>query len=181
MYILGNDWSDGYLDYRRAEGQVRISVSAWLAVAPIAGVYFVWPRSLRSVWNYIGEHAQKVALPCRSAHHGRSVHGCCPEESQDCRHRSFLSRRVADLMPKTRPRRNLNRRIRLPMALQHRHQKPTNDRRRFELIRYATRINLRRLAWQIGLAMTAILFVDRRLGPRMDTDEGRRDNSRVSL
>jgi predicted dehydrogenase len=55
MYILGKEWSDGYLDYYRCEGRVRVAVSAWLVVSELGLVADLRRRDLRLVWNYLRE------------------------------------------------------------------------------------------------------------------------------
>ncbi len=62
MYILAEAWRDGYLDYCRAQGQVRIAVRAWAVVSRISGVYFERPRSVRLVWNYLREFGPRTVL-----------------------------------------------------------------------------------------------------------------------
>ncbi len=52
MYILGNSWEDGFLDYCGAEDCVRIQVAAWGIVERIAGMYLESPRDWRILWNY---------------------------------------------------------------------------------------------------------------------------------
>lgn len=55
MYILGKQWQDGYLDYHRAAGEVRVAVRLWWPLETLRDVYLEQPRSLRRVLNYVRE------------------------------------------------------------------------------------------------------------------------------
>lgn len=55
MYILGNHWQNGYLDYHRAAGEVRIAVRCWWPLETLRDVYLEQPRNLRRVMNYVRE------------------------------------------------------------------------------------------------------------------------------
>jgi len=55
MYILGDDWSDGYLDYHRSDRELRIRVRCWMPVARVEDVFVVQPRSIRRILNYVQE------------------------------------------------------------------------------------------------------------------------------
>ena len=62
VFILGDKWCDGYLDYYRGADDLRITVCAWRCVSPVTDVYFVRHRSIRMVWNYIGEFGVRAVL-----------------------------------------------------------------------------------------------------------------------
>jgi predicted dehydrogenase len=62
MFILGDAWEDGYLDYWRAPDELRIEVRAWLTLARLDDVYVEQPRSLRRVWNYVREVGVRETL-----------------------------------------------------------------------------------------------------------------------
>lgn len=53
MYVLGKTWRDGYLDYARAPGEIRIQVQTWWALRQLKDVFLPQPRSLRRLWNYL--------------------------------------------------------------------------------------------------------------------------------
>lgn len=55
MYVLGEQWEDGYLDYHRNEGELRIQVRFWCPIRTLRDVYVEQPRSLRRVFNYVRE------------------------------------------------------------------------------------------------------------------------------
>ncbi|OQA05925.1 MAG: hypothetical protein BWY66_02162 [bacterium ADurb.Bin374] len=56
MYILaGGAWRSGFPDYFRGPGQIRIRVLAFRNLARIDGLYFVRPRSMRLLVNYLFE------------------------------------------------------------------------------------------------------------------------------
>ena len=55
MFVLGDEWQNGYLDYSCDEGQVRIQVQAWMVIRPISGMYFERARSMRLIWEYARE------------------------------------------------------------------------------------------------------------------------------
>ena len=62
MYVLSDKWEDGYLDYYRAAGQVRIQVKAWWSGVRITDVFFVYSADWRLVWNYLGEVGPRAVL-----------------------------------------------------------------------------------------------------------------------
>lgn len=67
MHILGKTWRDGYLDYHRAAGEVRIQVRAWWALERLSDVFIPQPRSLRRLWNYFRVYgAREVWLKVKS-------------------------------------------------------------------------------------------------------------------
>lgn len=56
MHILaGGEWRSGFPDYYRGPGQVRVRVLALRNLARIEGLYFVRPRSMRLLVNYLFE------------------------------------------------------------------------------------------------------------------------------
>ena len=55
-------WLDGYLDYHRGEREFRIRVLAWRIVRRVDDLYFVRPKSLRLVYNYLREVGGREVL-----------------------------------------------------------------------------------------------------------------------
>ncbi|MCB9853098.1 MAG: Gfo/Idh/MocA family oxidoreductase [Phycisphaerales bacterium] len=55
MYVLAEQWEDGYLDYHRDDGELRIQVRFWCPIRTLRDVYVEQPRSLRRVLNYVRE------------------------------------------------------------------------------------------------------------------------------
>ncbi|TWT40904.1 putative oxidoreductase YteT precursor [Phycisphaerae bacterium RAS1] len=55
MFILGNDWQDGYLDPHSTAGDVRIAVRFWQPLEALRDVFLEQPRSVRRVLNYVRE------------------------------------------------------------------------------------------------------------------------------
>lgn len=56
MRVLeGAGWRAGVPDYTPEHGEVALAVRRWLTIAPVQGLYFERPRSLRMVFNYLGE------------------------------------------------------------------------------------------------------------------------------
>jgi len=67
MYVLGRRWQDGYLDYHRLAGEVRIQVRAWWPLEQLGDVFFEPPRSLRRLWGYWrSDGLREVALKVHS-------------------------------------------------------------------------------------------------------------------
>lgn len=62
MYILGDRWQDGYLDYHRAPGELRVRVDCWCVLRRLTDVFLEQPRSLRRVWNYVREVGVRQTL-----------------------------------------------------------------------------------------------------------------------
>ena len=62
MYIFGNKWNNGYLDYHCGEGQTRIQTAAWLVIEPVTEMYFERPRSIRLILEYIREIGLKSTI-----------------------------------------------------------------------------------------------------------------------
>ena len=54
-YLLGDQWSDSFLDYYCAPDAYRIRVSAFANIEQLTGIYFVPLRSARLLWNYLNE------------------------------------------------------------------------------------------------------------------------------
>ncbi len=54
-YLLGDRWSDSFLDYYCGPDAYRIRVSAFANLEELTGIYFVRPRSARLLWNYLKE------------------------------------------------------------------------------------------------------------------------------
>lgn len=52
---LYTKWADGFLDYYRGPYEYRVQVIAWKQLEKLEKVYFVHPKSLRLLWNYILE------------------------------------------------------------------------------------------------------------------------------
>lgn len=55
MRVLGKDWRDGYLDYHRPPGEVRIRVLAWWPLERLHDVFVDQPRRLARLWHYYRE------------------------------------------------------------------------------------------------------------------------------
>lgn len=55
MYILGDRWQDGYLDYHRPRGELRVRVDCWFVLRRLTDVFLEQPRSVRRLWNYVRE------------------------------------------------------------------------------------------------------------------------------
>lgn len=53
--LLRDEWTGEFLDYACGPRACRIAVDAWLALAPVDGLYFVRPKDPRMVWNYLRE------------------------------------------------------------------------------------------------------------------------------
>jgi len=53
--LAGGKWLSGFPDYFKAQGQTRIKVVAFRNLARIEGMYFIRPRSLRLLVNYLFE------------------------------------------------------------------------------------------------------------------------------
>jgi predicted dehydrogenase len=53
--LLDGEWSDALLDPHRGAGDLRVAVLGWMPLAPVDGLHFRRPRSLRLVWNYVRE------------------------------------------------------------------------------------------------------------------------------
>ncbi|HNW36340.1 MAG TPA: oxidoreductase, partial [Candidatus Ozemobacteraceae bacterium] len=53
--LAGGKWLSGFPDYFKAQGQSRIKVLAFRNLARIEGMYFVRPRSMRLLVNYLFE------------------------------------------------------------------------------------------------------------------------------
>ena len=51
--FLGNAWRGGVLDAHRCEHEIRIQVVAWKNFEALQSLYFIRPRSVRMVWNYV--------------------------------------------------------------------------------------------------------------------------------
>lgn len=63
MKILVSDkWIDGFLDYYRSPQEYRIQVLAWKNLEKLKGVYFVRPKKLRIIWNYLREIGLKEVI-----------------------------------------------------------------------------------------------------------------------
>ena len=54
-YLLGDQWSDSFLDYYCGPEAYRIQVSAFANLEQLTQIYFVRPRSARLLWNYLRE------------------------------------------------------------------------------------------------------------------------------
>jgi len=54
-YLLGDQWSDSFLDYYCGPDAYRIQVSAFANLEQLTEIYFVRPRSTRLLWNYLKE------------------------------------------------------------------------------------------------------------------------------
>jgi len=53
--LTGGQWSDGYLDYARGPGDVRVQVLALCNLRAVDGMYVVRAASTRMLWNYARE------------------------------------------------------------------------------------------------------------------------------
>lgn len=53
--LVGDQWTEGFLDYHRQPEDCRIQVLACLTLTKIEELYFVRSGSVRLVWNYIRE------------------------------------------------------------------------------------------------------------------------------
>src|SRR5687768_15914548 len=53
--LFEGKWLDGFLDYHREPGEYRLGVLVWVTLHQLNGMYFVRPRSLRLVANYVRE------------------------------------------------------------------------------------------------------------------------------
>jgi predicted dehydrogenase len=53
--LIGEDWTDGFLDEHRFDGTVRIEVRGIATCRPVGGLYFERERSLRRLWNAVRE------------------------------------------------------------------------------------------------------------------------------
>lgn len=62
MHVLEEHWRDGYLDYHRAPGELRVQVRAWWPLAALHDVFVGQPRSVRRVWNYFREFGPRELL-----------------------------------------------------------------------------------------------------------------------
>jgi predicted dehydrogenase len=62
MYILCDEWEDGYLDYYRPEEYVRIQVHSWWIIQSIQDMFHEQPRKWRRIWNYIGEYGPAMVV-----------------------------------------------------------------------------------------------------------------------
>jgi len=51
--FVGKKWRDGFLDYYRSPEEYRIKVLAWKNLEKLEGAYFVRPKSIQLVFNYI--------------------------------------------------------------------------------------------------------------------------------
>ena len=49
-YLLGDQWSDSFLDYYCGPDAYRIRVSAFANLEQLTEIYFVRPRSARLLW-----------------------------------------------------------------------------------------------------------------------------------
>jgi predicted dehydrogenase len=53
--LAGGEWTDGFLDAHRGESEYRLKVLAWRNLERLDELYFVRPRSVRLVVNYVRE------------------------------------------------------------------------------------------------------------------------------
>ncbi|HEU4451540.1 MAG TPA: hypothetical protein VFR81_00730 [Longimicrobium sp.] len=53
--LFGDRWMEGFLDPHREPGEYRVRVVAWRTLERLDALYFVRPRSLRMVANYLRE------------------------------------------------------------------------------------------------------------------------------
>jgi predicted dehydrogenase len=60
--LAGGRWLDGFLDYHPLEGEYRVRVLAIANLAYLDDLYFVRPRNVRLVWNYVREIGLREAL-----------------------------------------------------------------------------------------------------------------------
>jgi hypothetical protein len=54
-YLLGDQWSDSFLDYYCGPDAYRIRIFTFANLEQLTGIYFVRPRSARLLWNYVHE------------------------------------------------------------------------------------------------------------------------------
>lgn len=63
MKVLANGtWTDGFLDYHRGAGECRVRAIAWRTLERVDGLYFVRPKSVRLVYNYLREVGGREVL-----------------------------------------------------------------------------------------------------------------------
>lgn len=55
MHVLGRRWRDGYLDYHRPPGELRIQVRAWFVLQSLTDVFVDQPRNWRRLYHYVRE------------------------------------------------------------------------------------------------------------------------------
>jgi predicted dehydrogenase len=53
--LVGNQWREGFLDEHRHPDEYRIEVMAWKNLEKLENLYFIRPKSLRLLWNYLRE------------------------------------------------------------------------------------------------------------------------------
>ncbi|MBI2266661.1 MAG: Gfo/Idh/MocA family oxidoreductase [Armatimonadetes bacterium] len=53
--LTGKGWTDSFLDEALSAGKVRIRAAVWKNLEELKGVYFVRPKSLLMLWNYLQE------------------------------------------------------------------------------------------------------------------------------
>jgi predicted dehydrogenase len=53
--LIGEEWTDGFLDEHRGDGGIRIDVRAIATCKPVDGLFFERERSLRRLWNTVRE------------------------------------------------------------------------------------------------------------------------------
>jgi len=53
--LIGEEWTDGFLDEHRFDGTVRIDVRGLATCRPVDGLYFVREASLLRLWNAVRE------------------------------------------------------------------------------------------------------------------------------
>jgi predicted dehydrogenase len=53
--LINSKWKDGFLDYHPHPNEYIIQVLAWRSLERSEGLYFVRPKSLRLIWNYLLE------------------------------------------------------------------------------------------------------------------------------
>lgn len=58
----GGEWRDGFLDEHRPHGSYRIQPLIWVNLEELKDLYFVRPRSIRLVWNYLREIGVREVL-----------------------------------------------------------------------------------------------------------------------
>ena len=54
--LIGNKWVDGFLDEALRPSTIRIKPIVWFNIDRVEGLYFIPPKSLRFVLNYIREY-----------------------------------------------------------------------------------------------------------------------------
>lgn len=79
--LLGRDWVDGLADGHRRRHEYRIQVDGLLNLEALAGLYPVWGRDARRVWNYLLEigptaTARKVLSRTRERHRNAKFLSC---------------------------------------------------------------------------------------------------------